>query len=91
MTTPPSRQSTMVRFCVFSPVHCLRYCLLVLRTCNELVIFPVIEFYNGNNALDIIRDRLEEDDSLEDRTPQGCRVVTVVSQVNLIQFQWRIL
>ena len=63
---------------------------------ETMVSFDVSSLFTNvpiGEAIDIIRDRLEEDDSLEDRTPlsQGCRVDTVVSQVNLFQFQWGIL
>ena len=57
---------------------------------ETIVSFDVSSLFTNvpiGEAIDIIRDRLEEDDSLEDRTPlsspQGCRVITVVSQVNL--------
>ena len=53
-------------------MHCLefishKHTLLVNNTCNELVIFPGIEFYSGNNAFKQVNDSKDIVGSAEHR------------------------
>ena len=56
---------------------------------ETMVSFDVSSLFTNvpiGEAIDIIRDRLEEDDSLEDRTPLSPHRVAELLQVNLFQF-----